>query len=191
MVEGIPIGNVRKVALEPEDPTQVHVTIEVRKDAAIRSDSIASLDVSLVFGDATITITGGSESAPPLADFAGPRLSDHRLAPSSGRDLGHGPRPADDRGLGHAHQDAGREQSSGDFQASLQAASSNALGTRREQTQDFGLMLDGAAAAIRDVDASDVAFRARLAEMRQALATAQADVDDVSAIVKMVDGWVP
>ena len=42
-LSGIPIGNVRKIEINPQDSSEVHVTVEVRKDAAIRSDSIASL----------------------------------------------------------------------------------------------------------------------------------------------------
>jgi phospholipid/cholesterol/gamma-HCH transport system substrate-binding protein len=65
-LSGVPIGNVRKVQIDPGDPTVVDVTVEVQKGAAIRTDSIASLDISLVFGDVSISITGGSERAPLL-----------------------------------------------------------------------------------------------------------------------------
>src|SRR5258708_22784432 len=70
-LSGITLGTARKFDLDPQDPAVVHVTIEVQKDAAIRSDSIASLDVSLVFGDASISISGGSENAPRPAVLPG------------------------------------------------------------------------------------------------------------------------
>jgi phospholipid/cholesterol/gamma-HCH transport system substrate-binding protein len=187
-LSGIPIGNVRKVALEPEDPTQVHVTIEVRKDAAIRSDSIASLDVSLVFGDATISITGGSESAPPLTILPGHAYpiigSRPPLVATWATDLVQRTIEVSDTLIKMLDED--NRQAISDRLQSIEQASARGV----SQTQDFGLALDGAEAAIRDVDVADVTLRARIAEMRQSLATAQADVNDVSAIVKMVDGWV-
>lgn len=70
-LSGIPIGNVRKIELDHEDPSRVHVTVEVRKDAAIKSDSIASLEINFMFGDASISISAGSNAAPPLATLPG------------------------------------------------------------------------------------------------------------------------
>src|SRR5690348_3326927 len=70
-LSGIPIGSVRKVEIDHQDPSGVHVTVEVRKDAAIRADSIASLEINFMFGDVSISITAGSNAAPPLAVLPG------------------------------------------------------------------------------------------------------------------------
>lgn len=58
--QGIPIGTVTDLRLDPENVTQVRVTIEVAKDTPIKTDSIASLEVQGVTGGAYVQISGGT-----------------------------------------------------------------------------------------------------------------------------------
>ncbi|WP_448188299.1 MlaD family protein [Azospirillum sp. sgz301742] len=58
--QGIPIGTVTDLRLDPNNVTQVRVTIEVTKDTPIKTDSIASLEVQGVTGGAYVQITGGT-----------------------------------------------------------------------------------------------------------------------------------
>jgi phospholipid/cholesterol/gamma-HCH transport system substrate-binding protein len=65
-ISGVQEGRVIDVALDPRDPSRVRVTIEVRTDAPIRSDSVASVEMTALTGGAAVEITPGSKSAPPV-----------------------------------------------------------------------------------------------------------------------------
>lgn len=65
-ISGVQEGRVIRVALDPKDPSRVRVTIEVRADAPIRSDSVASIEMTGLTGGAAVEITPGSMSAPPV-----------------------------------------------------------------------------------------------------------------------------
>ncbi|HVA13362.1 MAG TPA: MlaD family protein [Stellaceae bacterium] len=66
-VSGVQLGHVVSVALDPNDPTRVRVTIDVAVDAPIRSDSVASLEVQSLAGTTAVEITPGTKTAPPIA----------------------------------------------------------------------------------------------------------------------------
>ena len=188
---GIPIGTVRKIELDPEDPNAVHVTIEVRKDAPIRSDSIASLDVNLVYGDASISLTAGTERAPPFTVLPG------RAYPIIGS---------------RASQLEGFAERATDFMQrtievsdtlieflddrKLQAISEGLQTAQRSmagavgQARDIGSMIDEAGATVHEAQAQDIALQARLREISESLVTAQANLQDATAIIKRVDDWV-
>src|SRR5271165_6261950 len=63
---GIKIGRVSEIRLDPQNPEQVRVTIEVDATVPIKSDAVASLDAQFISNVATVEITGGSREAPPL-----------------------------------------------------------------------------------------------------------------------------
>ncbi|HUZ72725.1 MAG TPA: MlaD family protein [Stellaceae bacterium] len=79
---GIPIGRVAEIRLDPEDPTRVRVTVEIRAGAVIRSNAVASLEVQGLTGGAYVNITGGSREAPPLVRQADQRYPVIASAPS-------------------------------------------------------------------------------------------------------------
>lgn len=64
---GIQVGRVAEIRINPQNLEQVRVTIEVDPTTLIKSDAVASLEVQGLTGIAFIEITGGSQSAPPLA----------------------------------------------------------------------------------------------------------------------------
>jgi phospholipid/cholesterol/gamma-HCH transport system substrate-binding protein len=66
-ISGVQVGRVVKVALDAHDSQRVRVTIEVTSDAPIRSDSVASIDVQTLTGSASVEITPGTATAPPIA----------------------------------------------------------------------------------------------------------------------------
>lgn len=66
--QGIPIGVVSDLRLDPDNVSQVRVTIEVNRDTPITSDSIASLEVQGVTGGAYVQITGGTSDSKLLKD---------------------------------------------------------------------------------------------------------------------------
>src|SRR5215469_15041407 len=56
-ISGVQVGRVAAVALDPRNPQRVRVTVEVRGDAPIRSDSVASIEMAALTGSAWIEIT--------------------------------------------------------------------------------------------------------------------------------------
>jgi phospholipid/cholesterol/gamma-HCH transport system substrate-binding protein len=71
---GIQIGRVVEIRIDPQNTSQVRATIEVDRAATvIKSDVVASLEVQGLTGAAFIEITGGSQEAPPLQRREGER----------------------------------------------------------------------------------------------------------------------
>jgi phospholipid/cholesterol/gamma-HCH transport system substrate-binding protein len=65
-VNGVQLGRVASVSLDPDDPTRVRVTMDIADDAPIRSDSVASLEIQSLAGTVAIEITAGTKDAPPI-----------------------------------------------------------------------------------------------------------------------------
>jgi len=79
---GIPVGRVTEVRLDPQDPSRVRVTVEIDSSTDIQSDSVAALEIQGLTGSAFINITGGSRDAPPLVRESGQRYPVIASAPS-------------------------------------------------------------------------------------------------------------
>lgn len=187
-LSGIPIGNVRKVELDPADPSVVRVTIEVRKDAAIRADSIASLDVSLVFGDASISITGGTERAPRLAVLPGHAYpiiasSPPQLTATWAEDLVRSMIEASDALLDML--DEKNRQAISEGLQGMEQATAGGVGV----ADRLGHVIDDADTTVRDAHAQVTAFTARADDLSRTLVTIRTELDDADAIVKKVNGW--
>jgi phospholipid/cholesterol/gamma-HCH transport system substrate-binding protein len=82
---GIRVGEVTALALDPAEPQSVVATIAVERNIPIRSDTEVSVDVQGLTGGALIALRGGSPSAPPLEadDSSLPTLI---AAPSAAQD---------------------------------------------------------------------------------------------------------
>ncbi|HET7595181.1 MAG TPA: MlaD family protein, partial [Stellaceae bacterium] len=71
---GIQVGRVVEIRIDPQNTSQVRATIEIDQAATvIKSDVVASLEVQGLTGTAFIEITGGSQNAPPLQRREGER----------------------------------------------------------------------------------------------------------------------
>jgi phospholipid/cholesterol/gamma-HCH transport system substrate-binding protein len=70
---GIPVGRVTDVQLDPQNQQRVRVTVEVNTRTPIKVDAVASLEVQGLTGGAFIEISGGSPDAPPLERQPGER----------------------------------------------------------------------------------------------------------------------
>lgn len=66
--QGLPIGTVTDLRLDPEQLGRIRVRVEVARDAPIKADSIASLEVQGVTGGAYVQISGGTEGSQLLKD---------------------------------------------------------------------------------------------------------------------------
>lgn len=67
---GLRVGEVTDISLLPEDPRRVMAIVQVENSTPIRTDTRARLEYQGLTGVATIALSGGEPSAPPLA--AGP-----------------------------------------------------------------------------------------------------------------------
>src|SRR5699024_9272905 len=63
--EGVPIGQVKAINLDSEDPGRVRVLIQVDSDTPVRRDTVATLQLAGVTGGRYIQLSGGSADAPP------------------------------------------------------------------------------------------------------------------------------
>jgi phospholipid/cholesterol/gamma-HCH transport system substrate-binding protein len=74
LYNGIKVGEVTSIDLDPDNPDNVMVRIRVRKDTPVKQDSVASLDSQGLTGVANILISGGTEQAGPLTAQANQRF---------------------------------------------------------------------------------------------------------------------
>lgn len=67
MFNGIRVGEVRSLKLDPANPRRVVASVVVDSSAPILSDTKASLEYQGLTGIASVSLTGGERTAPPLA----------------------------------------------------------------------------------------------------------------------------
>jgi len=70
LFNGIRMGEVMKLTLNPDDPHQVIARVEVDARTPIRTDTAVGLDFQGLTGVASIALTGGSKEAPLFARYA-------------------------------------------------------------------------------------------------------------------------
>jgi phospholipid/cholesterol/gamma-HCH transport system substrate-binding protein len=71
---GINMGAVRDLYLDPEDPRRVIAIVRLQADAPVRTDTVARLSISGLTGVAFIQLRGGSPEKPPLTASPDQRL---------------------------------------------------------------------------------------------------------------------
>ena len=65
---GIKVGEVSDITLDPNDPNLVHAMARVRSDTPVRQDSVATLDPQGITGVTFVQITAGTRTLPLLKD---------------------------------------------------------------------------------------------------------------------------
>jgi phospholipid/cholesterol/gamma-HCH transport system substrate-binding protein len=70
---GIPVGRVTEIRIDPQNLEKVRVTIELDQTALIKRDAVAALESQGLTGAAYIEISGGSQRAPTLEAQPGQR----------------------------------------------------------------------------------------------------------------------
>lgn len=68
---GVAIGVVSDIRIDPDDASQVRVTIEVPSSTKLTQDSIASIEMQGITGIAYIQIFGGAKGSPPFERMPG------------------------------------------------------------------------------------------------------------------------
>ncbi|MEQ9643111.1 MAG: MlaD family protein [Alphaproteobacteria bacterium] len=67
---GIPVGTVAAIDIDPDNPSRVRVIAEVAHDTPIRTDTFASLELQGITGVSFVQLKGGTPGAPLLIDVS-------------------------------------------------------------------------------------------------------------------------
>jgi len=67
---GIPVGQVSDIELDPKDVERIRVTVEIKAGIPIKEDAKAEIQTNILSGVSTILITRGTEAAPLLTKKA-------------------------------------------------------------------------------------------------------------------------
>jgi phospholipid/cholesterol/gamma-HCH transport system substrate-binding protein len=70
---GIPVGEVTRIRIDPKNPEQIEVTLEVDTTTPIKTDTVATLESQGITGVAFIQLRGGRRTSPTLVAQAGER----------------------------------------------------------------------------------------------------------------------
>jgi len=66
LFQGVPVGRVSELALDPDNPSRVRLTLEVAADVPIRADTRAVLRTQGAMGTMRLELESGESDAPPL-----------------------------------------------------------------------------------------------------------------------------
>lgn len=72
LFNGVRVGEVGKIELRPDDPSQVSALIDIDPMVPVRADTRARLEYTGFTGVASVALTGGAADAPPLESKDGP-----------------------------------------------------------------------------------------------------------------------
>ncbi|MEC4890297.1 MAG: MlaD family protein [Nitrospira sp.] len=79
---GVDVGRVRDIALNPENPEEVRLTLDIVRGTPIKTDTVAVLQTQGLTGLATVNLTGGSRETPPLQALEGHKYPVIQTGPS-------------------------------------------------------------------------------------------------------------
>jgi phospholipid/cholesterol/gamma-HCH transport system substrate-binding protein len=86
LFNGIRVGEVKSLRLDPEDPRAVTATISVDRNTPVRADTKADIFTQGLMGSPTVSLQGGEAGAQPFAQ-AGKESPLLVAAPDAGRDI--------------------------------------------------------------------------------------------------------
>jgi phospholipid/cholesterol/gamma-HCH transport system substrate-binding protein len=72
---GVEIGKVRSISLDPHDPQRVNLLLAIVRGSPIKTDTVAVLKAQGLTGIAYVELTGGARSAPALRVLPGARYA--------------------------------------------------------------------------------------------------------------------
>ena len=79
---GVDVGKVRRIALDPRNPAQVRLHLDIERGTPIKVDTVAELKTQGLTGIAYVELDGGALDAPPLRAIAPERYPVIRTKPS-------------------------------------------------------------------------------------------------------------
>jgi phospholipid/cholesterol/gamma-HCH transport system substrate-binding protein len=63
---GVPVGTVGYIAIDPQNIERIRVTLKIRPNTPIKTDTVASLETAGITGGSYIELSGGTNAAPLL-----------------------------------------------------------------------------------------------------------------------------
>ena len=69
--QGVDIGRVRDISLNPKNPKQVRLLLEIERGTPIKEDTVAILETQGLTGLATVNLTGGERGSKDLTKQEG------------------------------------------------------------------------------------------------------------------------
>jgi len=72
---GVPVGTVKSIQLNRDDPTKVRVLVDIDADVPINQGVEAELDILGLTGVAYIELSGGDTDAPPIEPLEGEEIA--------------------------------------------------------------------------------------------------------------------
>jgi phospholipid/cholesterol/gamma-HCH transport system substrate-binding protein len=82
-LNGIDVGRVANIDLDPDDPTLVNLLLQIRGSIAIHSDAVASIESQGLTGVSYVEMSGGTRNSPPLTTPPGQKYPRIASRPSS------------------------------------------------------------------------------------------------------------
>jgi phospholipid/cholesterol/gamma-HCH transport system substrate-binding protein len=82
-LNGIDVGRVTRIDLDPDDPTLVTLLLQVRGTVPVHSDALASIESQGLTGVSYVEISGGTRDSPPLTVQSGQKYPRIASRPSS------------------------------------------------------------------------------------------------------------
>ena len=80
--EGINVGRVRNMRLDPENPERVRLVLDIAEGTLIKEDTVASLATQGLTGRAFVELGGGTRDSPPLTPPPGQPYPVIKIKPS-------------------------------------------------------------------------------------------------------------
>ena len=68
---GVEVGRVKEIVLDPKNPEQVRIALDLVRGTPVKEDTVAVLESQGLTGITTVDLLGGSRSSPPLSAKAG------------------------------------------------------------------------------------------------------------------------
>ena len=200
LFNGLPIGTVEAVAINPEDPAQVVARIGIEADAPVMNDTRAILEVQGLTGIANIQLLGGSLEAGPLEPAPGQSIavmrgeaSDFQLIMEGARDIIASAESTFERIDGFF---AANEQRLASTLANIDDLSSG-LATLVEgagEGGDFDAVVGNFTETLESVSATFSELEQLVAENRESLSTTIANAETFSAALasnsESIDGFL-
>ena len=173
---GIQIGRVTEIRVDPQNLQQVRVTIEVNQPALIKTDVVASLESQGLTGVAYVELSGGSKEAPELEARPGERYPVIASHPSRLQSLVSSAPEA----LAHLIEVADRVAAILDDRnrtaiADILDNTRRVTGAAAARVGDIETVLGDTAAAAREMRSTLAAANETLADLRQMIGTKGGD----------------
>ena len=79
---GVDVGRVKEIILDPANPEEVRLTLELVRGTPVKEDTIAVLETQGLTGLTTVNLTGGTRDSPPLTAKPGEKYPAIKSGPS-------------------------------------------------------------------------------------------------------------